>query len=72
MQGLLDDGEDDILRPGNNEKRQKISQMILSRQEVSYVIQSVMKNYAGLQFDKQIQFFNFLVKANWKITDREL
>jgi hypothetical protein len=52
--GMLEDGEDDIFRPVNNERRLKIVEMIQSRAEVSTVIFSVLKNYSGLKFDKQV------------------
>ena len=72
MQGLTGDGEDDIFRPANNERRLKIVQMIQSRPEVDRVINGVFKNYSALKFDKQVQFYNFLVKAGWKISDTHL
>ena len=46
--------------------------MIQSRPEVDRVINSVLKNYSVLKFDKQTQFYNFLVKAGWKISDSHL
>ena len=47
-------------------------QMIQSRPEVDRAVNSVLKSYSMLKFDKQVQFFNFLVKAGWKITDSQL
>lgn len=72
MQGFTLDAEDDIFRPANNERRLKIVQMIQSRPEVNRVITGVLKNYSVLKFDKQVQFYNFLVKAGWKISDSHL
>jgi len=72
MQGFTLDAEDDIFRPANNERRLKIVQMIQSRPEVNRVINGVLKNYSVLKFDKQVQFYNFLVKAGWKISDSHL
>jgi hypothetical protein len=72
MRGITGDAEDDIFRPANNERRLKIVQMIKSRPEVDRVIHGVLKNYSILKFDKQVQFYNFLVKAGWKISDSHL
>jgi hypothetical protein len=72
MQGMTGDSEDDIFRPANNERRLKIIHMIQSRPEVDRVINSVLKNYSILKFDKQTQFYNFLVKGGWKISDSHL
>lgn len=64
--------EDDVFLPENNEYRKRVQNVIVSRHEIRFAIEKVMKSLGHLSAENISAVFAFLAKSGVPITEADL